>query len=119
MIYKIKEYDENKSVKVYKNLHKNCWSIKQKNLVVAYADVLYLKDCIFKVNEKGRQRVISEKRKNVHAYVIGKIVDFNVECIKKVTYNPYKYPFFYDVDDGNFLYNCEFVKLNDLGVYYA
>lgn len=67
---------------VYYNLHKKCWSIKalsgnQKGRVVAHADAVELKDCEFKVSEAGRQRVIREKRKNVHAGVAGTLVAYD------------------------------------------
>lgn len=52
----------------------------------------------FIVSEAGRQRVLKEKRKNVHAFVIGELVDddgaFGQDADGKdlpvrVTYNPY------------------------------
>ena len=64
--YKI---DYSKPVKVYKNLHKDCWSIQQNGLVKAHSDEINLFDCKFLVNEKDRQRVIKTNRKNVHAFV--------------------------------------------------
>ena len=54
------------------------------------------------VREKGRQKVLEEGRKNVHAFVRGTLSDidiFNQECLsmpKEVTYNPYKYDSFVD-----------------------
>lgn len=89
-----------KRVKVYFNLHKKTWSIKDKKtgIVIGYANWLPMKDCKFKVSEKGRQRVLKEKRKNVHAYVEGTI---SFETLHKsevqhgsFTYNPYKYDSF-------------------------
>lgn len=50
----------------------------------------------FKVNVGGRQRVVAEKRKNVHAYAIcdkyiccdlGALVEFDKQ--NTITYNPY------------------------------
>ena len=49
----------------------------------------------FKVNESGRQRVICEKRKNVHAFVVadkykGLINSrYRLDKLDKVKYNPY------------------------------
>lgn len=34
-----------------------------------------LGNAVFQVNEAGRQRVLKEKRKNVHAFVIGRIAN--------------------------------------------
>jgi len=88
---------------VYFNLHKRCFSIKalegaDKGRVVAHSNALLLHNVTFKVSEAGRQRVIREKRKNVHAGVVG---EWNcVEQLavvgegKAVTYNPYVYDSF-------------------------
>jgi len=92
-------------VKLYWNLHRKCWSILAKNArgswtVIAYADYAVLADCTFKVSEAGRQRVIRERRKNVHAFAIGTLVkSAPVPCVWKVRYNPYTAPTFVDVDD--------------------
>ena len=55
-------------------------------------------DAQFKVSEKGRQRVLREQKKNVHAYVVGTWVSEFVPRlpIKLATYNPYKYSSFVD-----------------------
>ena len=101
----IKPFDISKKVYVYRNLNKKCWSIKQHNLVVAYCDWLCLSDCVFKVSVKGRDKVLIEKRKNVHAYVIGYISDV-VPCSNELSYNPYTYEWFYDVNTLQPIYNC-------------
>lgn len=61
---------------VYYNLRKHLWSIKaldgpSKGRVVAHADKVLVRDATFRVSEAGRQRVIRERRKNVHAGVVG------------------------------------------------
>ena len=49
---------------------------------------------------KGREKVLREKRKNVHAFVKGYLQDAeNVDTDRpatQVTYNPYKYETFVD-----------------------
>ena len=87
------------NVRIYFNLHKKSWSVKCKrtNRVLIHCDFIPLKQCKFIVSEKGRQRVLKEKRKNVHAYVDGIIGgDFdNSEVYHGTfTYNPYKYDSF-------------------------
>ena len=62
-----------KPVFVYKNLHKDCWSVKQDGLVKLHTNDITLYDCEFKVSKVGRDRVLKEKRKNVHAGVRGYI----------------------------------------------
>ena len=91
--YKI---DRSRKVFVYKNLHKNCWSVRQDGLVKAHAKCLYMWDCLFQVNQKGRERVIKEKQKNVHAGILGYITNVPVRNVglKPIGYNPYKYKTF-------------------------
>ena len=85
-------------VAVYFNLHKKTFSVKalegaNKGRVVFHSDNVTLTDAIFKVSEAGRQRVLQEKRKNVHAYVIGQLQSLDdVRVVgEKITYNPYLY----------------------------
>ena len=93
---------------VYFNLHKKCFSIKalegdRKGRVVAHSNTVLLESCKFKVSEAGRQRVLREKRKNVHAgvtgvWINGDRVESHYEFLsmvgRQVTYNPYKYDSF-------------------------
>lgn len=91
---------EGDKVFVYFNLHKKTFSVKNLStgIVVAYLDNVNLKDAIFKVSQKGRERVLQEKRKNVHAGVVGVFTyeEFNQSLTKQAKYNPYKYESFVD-----------------------
>lgn len=109
---------KNKPVRVYKNLHKDCWSIKQNGLVKAHADEINLFNCEFLVNQKDRERVIKEKRKNVHAFVKGYIWDTSMDLIKQVSYNPYVNWYFFDVDNLTSVHEANFVRLIDGKVFY-
>lgn len=86
---------------VYFNLHKNVFSVKYKGKVIAHLTNFYGKDCEFRVSEKGRERVLKEKKKNVHAYVVcSTFIDtpllskLYLENQGKVKYNPYAGPTF-------------------------
>jgi len=76
------------------------YSIKQGGLVVAHTESIKLHDCQLVVNQSGNKRVRREKRKNVHAFIIGHIVRGFLESWatnnqkhknlnQKITYNPY------------------------------
>lgn len=86
-----------KPIRVYRNLHTGLWSVKQ-GVVRFHTKCIFLKDVTFPINEKVRQRVIANKRKEVHAFVMGFLTEagdaslFNSYCKDKeeVTYNPYK-----------------------------
>jgi hypothetical protein len=90
-------------VMVYYNLHKHTFSVQKNGLVVLHADYVKLKDVEFRVRQGGKEKVRKEKSKNVHAFVIGDLVDYCVypcDDIPEeptgdiVTYNPYKYDTF-------------------------
>ena len=90
-------------VKVYYNLHKHTFSVQKNGLVVMLADYVKLENVEFKVRPGGKQKVRQENSKNVHAFVIGDLVDYcqySCDDIPEeptgdvVTYNPYKYDSF-------------------------
>ena len=87
-------------VQVYYNLHKKCLSVRHKGKVIEHAQEVTLTDARFHVQQAGRERVLKEKRKNVHAYVSGKLKEtfwftqapkYTWTAKQRVTYNPYKY----------------------------
>jgi len=89
-------------VEVYYNLHKHCYSIRalegtEKGRVVAHMESVCLDDPVFVVQQGGRERVLREKRKNVHAFVRGQWRNSRAWGVRdeselvEVTYNPYKY----------------------------
>jgi len=93
---------------VYFNLHRKLFSVKalegpMKGRVIAHRQHVLLNDATFKVSEAGRQRVIREQRKNVHAGVSGTwfnvaagngLHDFVSMNGSAIMYNPYKYDSF-------------------------
>lgn len=105
------------NVRIYRNLTKSCWSVlamegEHKGKVIAHCKAVLLKDVKPVVSEAGRQRVLREKRKAVHAYLEGTLVcwwnpeyrymgnweayqapfrgGFDTSTTVRVTYNPYK-----------------------------
>lgn len=93
-------------VRVYRNLTKKTISIQdtKTNLVIMYSDAVSLSNCKFVVRQKGREKVLKEKRKNVHAFVVGELDDVykspegeDRRGIRQASYNPYKFGYFYDV----------------------
>lgn len=98
--FKNRVLDLNEPVSVYRNLSKTRkfrYSLRQGRLVVAHANKLALKNCSFFVSEKGRQWVIRNKRKTVHAWVSGLLTPFSSYCrtfLFDVHYNPYECAYF-------------------------
>ena len=101
-------------VYVYYNLHKKLWSIKalegeRKGRVIAHRKTVVLTNVTPKVSEAGRQRVLKEKRKNVHAGLVGnwndKQILLGLFSADEITYNPYKYnSFVFKEDETKFEY---------------
>ena len=88
-------------VRVYRNLNANCYSIKQDGVVKAHADQVVLDNVTWTVSEAGRQRVIREGRKNVHAYAVGRLAAYAYALdADAVYYNPYKVDGFRVADGG-------------------
>jgi hypothetical protein len=94
---------------VYYNLHTRLWSIRategpHKGLVIAHAPFVRLHNVTAKVSQAGRQRVITEGKKNVHAGLCGTLEyhgsggarpsDDSFPGLTEVTYNPYRYTTF-------------------------
>lgn len=107
-----------KRVRVHWNFHRKEFSICQNGRVVGYAKCIWLHNVEFKVGVKGRERVIREGVKNVHAYVYGDLYlvdDTNNHWYKNhettVRYNPYEYSSFVDELDQP-IYNARNVMLN-------
>lgn len=95
-----RELKYGETVKVYRNLHTGLISVMDKaGHVVAHVSQIILTGAKFLVRESGRQKVLREKRKNVHAFVIGEVVCSFRDMVvhfpgERVTYNPYKYDSF-------------------------
>ena len=92
-------------VRIYYNFHKKLFSVQEKVngswKVVEYTKEIFLRNATFKVSEAGRQRVLKEKRKNVHAFVEGEYsgkTDVTSSRIRFVRYNPYIAGHFIDQD---------------------
>ena len=64
-----------KKYRLYRNLHKGCFSVQEYIKGKGYRVVDHIEDgfvmtnCTFKVYESGRQKVLRDVQKNVHAYV--------------------------------------------------
>ena len=101
-------------VDIYRNLHKDCWSVRSRERsdygrVVDHVHCAVIKNAKFVVSQAGRNRVLREKRKNVHAVVRGNLLDSKSghtrwawqvlrKMMKRVTYHPYRKNTFFWAD---------------------
>lgn len=108
---------------VYRNLHKNCLSVKdvKTGRVIEHVDSIVLKNVKFKVSEKSRERVLREKCKNVHAGVEGEWMknenppELN-DCVR-VVYDPYKFSSFVKDDTLEPQKSCNYAVVTIRGVF--
>jgi hypothetical protein len=118
-----RELHEGQWIEVYYNLHKHCYSIRDKRtgLVVAHADVVAVKNPHFKVSQAGRRRVLAEKRKNVHAVIEGQYMAQlpNMEEMKTAYYNPYTCETFIDKETGKPLQYAKYAICKDKQALYS
>jgi hypothetical protein len=105
-------------VEVYFNLTRKLWSVRalegpDKGRVFAHLPEVTVKNAKFVVREGGRQRVLKEKQKNVHAFVRGTFCDERAGDLSiPVTYNPYKYDSFVRRSDEEPIYEAPVVFMN-------
>jgi len=111
-----------KKVMVYFNLHKKTFSVSYDNKVIMHADYVKLGNVEFRVRTGGRERVRFEKQKNVHAFVIGNLLEYceypcenipNPPSNSIITYNPYKHETFVYKDGGEPIYTAKEVDMNN------
>jgi len=90
-------------VRVFKNLTKDIWSVQIKTVkgwrVVGYSEEIRLDNAKPVVSEKGRLRVLREKKKYVHAFIEGEWNDgwTLTGQHELISYNPYMFGSFYTV----------------------
>lgn len=114
-------------VEVYRNLHNGKFSVRDRKTkrVIAHCDEVTLAGAVFRVSQAGRERVLRERRKNVHAVIAGKLLEYKgavsykgrsiadyvwqwadglkrmaVIGMREVVYNPYKYTAFVLPDEN-------------------
>jgi hypothetical protein len=109
----------------YRNLHYRnqvMWSLRdcKTGLVAFRKPKVYLSKVEFKVSQAGRERVLRERRKNVHAGVQGTLLINPPKGVTwlKARYNPYETSTFVTVD-GESLLRAKYAKLDEQGLWYA
>ncbi len=105
-------------VRVYRNLHTGGLSVLYKRKLLLHTDEVWLKDVKYVVSQPGRNRVLKEKRKNVHAWVQGTLVTKMDSVIDglgpavEVSYNPYKFGYFYIKETGMEAQHAAWVRVS-------
>lgn len=114
-------------VETYFNLHKKCLSYRPSGGKVQHAHTLLLNNVKFAVQPAGREKVLREKRKNVHAFVRGEVAfvrhdiseddgdlspaNMDRQMYRRVTYNPYMTDSFVYRDTEEPIYEAQQVAI--------
>ena len=113
-------------VRVYFNLTRKVWSIQSYQpgkgwRLLTHATHLTLQNAVTKVSESGRQRVIRERKKYVHAYIQGELIRTvpQSHSDRRLSYNPYTGPDFYWKDDNTVAKELGEVVFSESGVFAA
>jgi len=113
-------------VRVFRNLERGCYSIMQRGQVRASACEVLLRAVEFRVRESGRQRMIRERRRNVHAFAVGLLVDYVHAAAParlrplagpSVTYDPYRFPTFFQRDTLAPVVHVALAQFDERGVF--
>jgi len=121
-------------VEIYRNLHKNCWSVRDNKTgkVIDHVRNIHIKDATLVVRPAGRARVLQEGRKNVHAFVKGEVSTWESKSaisipllvdgvplhICEVVYNPYDHSSFVEKVTGKPVFTATHIFLTSLGKAY-
>lgn len=113
-------------VRVYFNLTRKVWSIQSYQpgkgwRLLCHQTHLTLRNANTKVSESGRQRVIRERKKYVHAYIEGELIRTvpQLHSGRKLSYNPYTGPHFFWQDDNTQVTELPEVVFTQEGVFAA
>jgi len=110
-------------VDVYVNLNRDCVSVRSREsedygTVVAHEPKVHLRDVEFVVQEAGRQKVVEQGVKNVHAFVRGEWDEKrNVVDGIYVTYDPFEYEQFYSPDVQSYVVSADRCAVSTAGVF--
>lgn len=101
---------------IYKNLNKGLWSIKDKK-VVGYESCLLISNPSFKTSLATQTRIknifdtTGKRERNVHAYIVGDIVNNNeldITGLERISYNPFFSHLFYLSSTKELLETCNY-----------
>lgn len=117
-----------KPVRVFKNWKHGCYSIMQDGRLKASARQVRLAEVEFRVRPSGRRRMLEKGQRTLHAYAIGRLVDYvhpdeardlAVLSGRGAYYDPHRFPAFVDSETHEPVNFAGAVQLDEAGVTYA
>lgn len=123
MTFKPLDWDAvlNQEIRIYRNLNNGTMSIQLHTRGKGWYVAGHVKNAIvanvtFKVSESGRQRVIRDKRKNVHAWGQGILIaefDDAIACPIDLAYDPYTNTTFVERRSQREITRCDFLVVRN------
>jgi hypothetical protein len=119
--------DPDKPVRVIRNWKHDCYTILQNGRPKASAKQVRLADVEFLVRTSGRNKMLRERKRNVHAYAVGRLIDYThpdedrvIEPIRgrSIAYKPYHAATFVDVETDTPVSTAKVVHFQENGVFY-
>ena len=119
--------DHSKPVRVFRNWKHECYSIMQDGRLRASAKQVRLANVEFQVRESGRQRMLVENRRNVHAFAVGQLLDFvhpdderNLESLggRGICYDPSEAGTFIDQETRSPVISAVDAQFDEFGAVY-
>jgi hypothetical protein len=120
--------DWERPVRVFKSLKHGCYSIVQDGRLRASAREVRLREVEFRVREAGRQRMLRDGRRNLHAFAVGRLLDFvhpdetrtlGEMSGRPIHYDPYRFAHFIDLETLEPVKGADLVQLDERGVIYS
>lgn len=119
--------NRDKPVRVIRNWKHDCYTILQNGRAMASARQVHLADVEFLVRESGRNKMLRERKRNVHAYAVGRLIDYThpdeARAIgeiggRAIVYHPYRAAAFIDVETEAPVNVASDVHFQEDGVFY-
>jgi len=118
--FKNRVLNSSKKVDVYRCLNRSgfVFSIRQNGLVIAHTENVTIENVTFIINLAGKNKVIKDKQKNVHAFLRGFVSNLDTSLTTILKYNPYNELGFNDGINTN-LTNCKKVTISNKSINYG
>lgn len=110
-------------VEVYRNLRTGTLSVRscETGRVIAHPTEIAIALPTFVVQQGGRERVLRERKKYVHAFVRGWVTRPDLlpeEEGRLAVYNPFKVSTFVDAEESREVHKADFARVTTAGVEY-
>lgn len=107
-------------VRTYWEPKRQAWAILHNKKLIAFASLLILKNCQFRINKRERKKFLDGESKNPHAFVDGEIIGSTTAIRRRrIMYNPVLGDSFFITASGKPIFEArELLMSSDEKIYY-